>query len=132
MVGSRKYYFQPSYEHLSVPQSRWFAMTKEQRKRCLRSLTVEVSDCPNTSHSDSAVKVTLGDDPSTQLPALKTSSVSRCLSNLAFTHLIKSHIYLHLLAHNLSAIKLSVLSSKLGLSSAAIDGIPKKAAEIPL
>ena len=33
-----------------------------------------VSDCPNTSHSDSAVMVSLGDEPATQLSAFETSS----------------------------------------------------------
>ena len=144
MVGSGKYYLQPSYEHLSVLQSRWFAMTKEQRKRCLKKFNemtvIEVSDCPNTSHSDSAVKITPGDEPSTQLSALKTSSVSRCLSTdfefgIHSSHQITSDTNIPAPTSsqsicNLLSSKLSVRSSKLGLPSAAIDGISKKAAEI--
>ena len=80
MVGSGKYYLQPSYKHLSVPQSRWFAMAKEQTKQCLKRFNelaiLAVSDRPNTSHSDSAVVVSLGDEPATQLSAVEMSSVS--------------------------------------------------------
>ena len=82
MVSSGKYYLQSYkhlYKHLSVPQNQWFAMTKERRKRCLNKFNemavLVVSDRPSTSHSDSAVMVSLGGKP-TQFSALETSPVS--------------------------------------------------------
>ena len=55
-------------------------MTKEQRKRCLKKFNemtiLAAIDCPSTSHSVSAAMVSLGDEPTAQFSALKTSRVS--------------------------------------------------------
>ena len=140
MVSSGKYCLQSSYKHLSVPQNQWFAMTKERRKRCLKKFNemavLAVSDCPNTSHSDSAVMDSLGDKPPIQFSALETSPVS--LSDDFETDI---HLPHHITSKestpaptssqsicNMLSSKLSPPSSKLGLPSAAIDGISKKAA----
>ena len=116
-------------------------MVCNDKKRCLKKLNemtvLAISDCPNTSHSDSAVKVTLGNEP-TRLSALETSSVSlstnletgvhssdQITSDISTPAPTSSHSICNLLSS-----KLSVLLSKLGLPGTAIDGISKKAAEI--
>ena len=108
---------------------------KNRRLEKLNEMTVlAISDCRNTSHSDSAVKVTLGNEP-TRLSALESSSVSlstnletgvhsydQITSDTSTPAPTSSHSICNLLSS-----KLSVLLSKLGT---AIDGISKKAAEI--
>ena len=55
VVGCGKYFLQPQYHELRVPQSKWFTMNKEQRKRWLKKLNemsvLPPGDSPVTLHS---------------------------------------------------------------------------------
>ena len=124
VLGSGKYSLQPQYSELGVDQSKWFSMSKEQRKRHLKKLNkIQVTEPdygPGTSDSvviDTATE-NLTDDP----PDLQTIAASSSTGTMQYsTQLISQPFQATMLL-----TKLSSLSSKLGLPTTATDGIAKK------
>ena len=71
MVGRGKYHFREQYTHLQVPESRWFKMTKDQRRAhlhkvgCLQSIWQKADELLNSlgsivsapGHSEQATMV---------------------------------------------------------------------------
>ena len=127
IVGCGKYYLQSQYSELRVDQSKWYTMNKEQRKRWLKKLNemsiTTIDHGPSTSHSfvTADIASSAGDSPelpSTADPSSK-ATVQPCSQSVSQPP-----------PATVLSIKLSSLSSKLGLPTTAIDGIAKKAAEI--
>ena len=126
VIGCGKYSLQSQYIELGVDQSKWFSMSKEQRKRHLKKLNempvTAIDYGPSTFHSlvtDDVASESLTDDLLSAPASSSTETVQRCM------HSVSQPAQATMLS-----TKLSSLSSKLGLPTTAIDGIAKKAAEI--
>ena len=113
VVECGKYFLQRQYTEVGVSQSKWSSMSKDQRKLRLRVLAV--SDGPSTSRStdtqnSGADSLFAVDYPSAEITS-RQSPVQPANATLLSN-------------------RLSVLTTKLGLPNAAIEGIAKKAVEI--
>lgn len=127
VVGCGKYYLQCQYSELAVPQTRWFAMNKELRQKKLKKFNamhvLAVGDGPCTSNStfDSCPTLSSTNDAESDSVPFTVDST--------LTESVQPSLCQPITATLLSN-KLSILSDRLGLPPAAIDGIASKAVEI--
>ena len=104
VVCRGKYRLRPQYRHLEVPESKWFTMSREQRKQHLSKVNDHLVS--NTSHPDE-VRFSSG--------ISCTSESCSDSGNVSVSSLLK---------------QLTPLSSRLNLPITAVEGIARKAIEI--
>ena len=133
VIGSGKCYLRPTYSHLEVPQSKWYGMSREQRRRHIKKFNdMSVSTSSRSGHSTLCLSTsqsfpsTSQSFPSTS-PSFRSTSPSFRSTSPSFRSTSPSSDTSH---SSVLSAKLSVLSGKLGLPNVAIDGIGQKAAEI--